>query len=156
MRWAQQPNGGERRYCDGPSTANRGIISVGGCCSTTHGRPGSDLPAREMIRPLASEGPPCCRKDQLDQVKPRARRYSRQLSGSCEWSSSFSAVRSAVRWPSRMARVMSGEVGQPHEAGEVGAAQLLALGHIEELLTVAVDQLGAAARCAIDGLLLGH
>jgi len=55
-----------------------------------------------------------------------------------------------------MARVMSGEVGQPHEAGEVGAAQLLALGHTEELLTVAVDQLGAAARCAIDGLLLGH
>ena len=45
---------------------------------------------------------------------------------------------------------MSGEVGQPHEAGEVGAAQLPALGHIEELLTVAVDQLGAAARCAID------
>jgi len=49
---------------------------------------------------------------------------------------------------------LSGEVGQPHEAGEVGAAQLLALGHIEELLTVAVDQLGAAARCAIDSLLL--
>jgi hypothetical protein len=55
-----------------------------------------------------------------------------------------------------MARVMSGEVGQPHEAGEVGAAQLLALGHIEEQLTVAVDQLGAAARCAIDSLPLGH
>jgi hypothetical protein len=55
-----------------------------------------------------------------------------------------------------MARVMSGEVGQPHEAGEVGAAQLLALGHTEELLTVAVDQLGAAACCAIDSLLLGH
>ena len=109
-------------------------------------------PLTGMIWPLAPEGPPCCRKDQLDQVKPRARRYSRQLSGSCEWSSSFSAV----RWPSRMARVMSGEVGQPHEAGEVGAAQLLALGHIEELLTVAVDQHGAAARCAIDGLLLGH
>jgi hypothetical protein len=38
---------------------------------------------------------------------------------------------------------VGGEVGQPHEAGEVGAAQLLALRHIEELLTVAVDQLVA-------------
>jgi hypothetical protein len=38
-----------------------------------------------MIWPLAAEGPHCCRKNRLDQVKPRARRCSGQLSGSREW-----------------------------------------------------------------------